>query len=157
MRGERTQLSGSPSIDLLVGGSTASNIDVSTKLTDALPIFLLVVVGLAFILLTFAFRTILVPITSILGFLLSIAAALGATVAVFQFGWGASLFGAAKSAGDAELSADHPGRDHLRPVQRLRGLRGVQDQGGIHQARATPAGRWSEAPASRSASCRRRR
>ena len=37
------------------------------------------------------------PITSILGFLLSIAAALGATVAVFQFGWGASLFGAAKS------------------------------------------------------------
>jgi RND superfamily putative drug exporter len=97
MRGERTQLSGSPSIDLLVGGSTASNIDVSTKLTDALPIFLLVVVGLAFILLTFAFRTILVPITSILGFLLSIAAALGATVAVFQFGWGASLFGAAKS------------------------------------------------------------
>jgi putative drug exporter of the RND superfamily len=70
---------------------------VSTKLTDALPIFLLVVVGLAFILLTFAFRTILVPITSILGFLLSIAAALGATVAVFQFGWGASLFGAAKS------------------------------------------------------------
>ena len=97
MRGERTQLSGSSSIDLLVGGSTASNIDVSTKLTDALPIFLLVVVGLAFILLTFAFRTILVPITSILGFLLSIAAALGATVAVFQFGWGASLFGAAKS------------------------------------------------------------
>jgi RND superfamily putative drug exporter len=97
MRGERTQLSGSPSIDLLVGGSTASNIDVSTKLTDALPIFLLVVVGLAFILLTFAFRTILVPITSILGFLLSIAAALGATVAIFQFGWGASLFGAAKS------------------------------------------------------------
>jgi RND superfamily putative drug exporter len=54
-------------------------------------------VGLAFILLTFAFRTILVPITSIIGFLLSIAAALGATVAVFQWGWGASLFGAAKS------------------------------------------------------------
>jgi len=97
IRGERTQLSGSSSIDLLVGGATASNIDVSSKLTGALPIFLLVVVGLAFILLTFAFRTILVPITSIIGFLLSIAAALGATVAVFQWGWGASLFGAAKS------------------------------------------------------------
>jgi RND superfamily putative drug exporter len=97
IRGERTQLSGSSSINLLVGGATASNIDVSNKLTSALPIFLLVVVGLAFILLTFAFRTILVPITSIIGFLLSIAAALGATVAVFQWGWGASLFGAAKS------------------------------------------------------------
>jgi RND superfamily putative drug exporter len=97
IRGERTQLSGSSSVDLLVGGATASNIDVSNKLTGALPVFLLVVVGLAFILLTFAFRTILVPVTSIIGFLLSIAAALGATVAVFQWGWGASLFGAAKS------------------------------------------------------------
>ena len=49
-------------------------------------------VGLAFILLTFAFRTILVPIKSIIGFLLSVSAALGAQVAVFQWGWGRSLF-----------------------------------------------------------------
>ena len=51
------------------------------------------VVGLAFILLTFAFRTILVPITSILGFLLSMSAALGAQVAIFQWGWGQHIFG----------------------------------------------------------------
>ena len=51
------------------------------------------VVGLAFILLTFAFRTILVPIKSILGFLLSMAAALGAQVAVFQWGWGKHVLG----------------------------------------------------------------
>jgi len=51
------------------------------------------VVGLAFILLTFAFRTILVPITSILGFLLSISAALGAQIAIFQWGWGQHIFG----------------------------------------------------------------
>ena len=70
---------------------------MSSKLFSTLPIFLLVVVGLAFILLTFAFRTILVPIKSILGFLLSVAAALGATVAVFQWGWGASLFGVTQS------------------------------------------------------------
>ena len=50
-------------------------------------------VGLAFILLTFAFRTILVPIKSILGFLLSIGAAFGAQVAMFQWGWGEHLFG----------------------------------------------------------------
>ena len=43
-------------------------------------------VGLAFLPLTFAFRTILVPLTSILGFLLSMAAALGAQVAIFQWG-----------------------------------------------------------------------
>jgi RND superfamily putative drug exporter len=48
---------------------------------------------LAFLLLTFAFRTILVPITSILGFLLSMAAALGAQVAMFQWGWGQHLLG----------------------------------------------------------------
>jgi RND superfamily putative drug exporter len=47
---------------------------VSTKLSSALPVFL-VVVGLAFILLTFAFRTILVPVKSILGFLLCVASA----------------------------------------------------------------------------------
>ncbi|MGH3253695.1 MAG: MMPL family transporter, partial [Trebonia sp.] len=55
--------------------------------------FLIVVVGLAFILLTFAFRTILVPLKSILGFLLSMTAALGAQVAIFQWGWGRHIFG----------------------------------------------------------------
>src|SRR5260370_40692993 len=61
-------------------------------LDAVVPIFLIVVVGLAFILLTFAFRTILVPIKSILGFLLSLAAALGAHVAMFQWGWGEHIF-----------------------------------------------------------------
>ena len=60
----------------------------SAKLSSALPIFLLVVVGLAFILLTFAFRTIVVPIKSILGFPLSMTAAIGAQVAMFKWGWG---------------------------------------------------------------------
>jgi RND superfamily putative drug exporter len=78
---------------VLVGGTTAANIDTSAKLSSALPIFLIVVVGLAFLLLTLAFRTILVPIKSILGFLLSVFAAFGAEVAVFQWGWAKSLFG----------------------------------------------------------------
>ncbi|MZG19564.1 MMPL family transporter, partial [Streptomyces sp. SID5914] len=93
LRDHRASLESVAGAPVLVGGATASNIDVSTKLRDALPEFLLVVVGLAFILLTFAFRTILVPIKSILGFLLSIAAAFGAQVAMFQWGWGEHLFG----------------------------------------------------------------
>jgi RND superfamily putative drug exporter len=97
IRSERSQLSGSDRVQLLVGGSTASNIDVSKKLSSALPVFLIVIVGLAFILLTLAFRTILVPIKSILGFLLSVAAAVGAEVAVFQWGWLDSLLGITKS------------------------------------------------------------
>jgi putative drug exporter of the RND superfamily len=93
LRADRTAIEGSTGAHILVGGTTASNIDVSAKLSAALPIFLITVVGLAFILLTFAFRTILVPIKSILGFLLSMAAALGAQVAMFQWGWGQHIFG----------------------------------------------------------------
>jgi putative drug exporter of the RND superfamily len=93
IRDHRAAIEGQTGAHILVGGTTASNIDVSAKLSAALPIFLIVVVGLAFILLTFAFRTILVPVTSILGFLLSMAAALGAQVAMFQWGWGQHIFG----------------------------------------------------------------
>jgi RND superfamily putative drug exporter len=93
IRNDRTAIEGRTGARILVGGTTASNIDVSAKLSAALPIFLVVVVGLAFILLTFAFGTILVPATSILGFLLSMAAALGAQVAMFQWGWGQHIFG----------------------------------------------------------------
>ena len=93
IRDNRAAIEGQTGAHILVGGTTASNIDVSAKLSSALPIFLVVVVGLAFILLTFAFRTILVPIKSILGFLLSMAAALGAQVAIFQWGWGQHIFG----------------------------------------------------------------
>src|SRR5260370_88062 len=93
IREDRAAMEGQTGAHILVGGTTASNIDVSAKLSAALPIFLIVVVGLAFILLTFAFRTILVPIKSILGFLLSMAAALGAQVAMFQWCWGQHLFG----------------------------------------------------------------
>ena len=93
IRDDRAAVEGQTGAHILVGGTTASNIDVSAKLSAALPIFLIAVVGLAFVLLTFAFRTILVPVKSILGFLLSMAAALGAQVAMFQWGWGQHLLG----------------------------------------------------------------
>ena len=93
IRHDRTQLEAGTGTTYLVGGTTASNIDTSAKLGAALPVFLVVVVGLAFLLLTFAFRTILVPLKSIVGFLLSVFAAFGAQVAVFQWGWGSHLLG----------------------------------------------------------------
>ncbi len=83
---------------VLVTGQTAVNIDVSKRMSGALVPFLVVVVGLALVLLTVAFRSILVPLTAIAGFLLTIGAALGATVAVFQEGFAAELFGVAQSA-----------------------------------------------------------
>ncbi|QYJ03211.1 MMPL family transporter [Nocardioides panacisoli] len=69
-----------------VTGLTAITTDVSDRLNGALPIYLSVVIGLAFILLMLVFRSILVPLTATLGFLLSVLATLGATVAVFQEG-----------------------------------------------------------------------
>ncbi len=60
--------------------------DVSDRLAGALPLYLAVVVGLAFLLLMVVFRSIVVPLTATLGFLLSVLATLGATVAFFQQG-----------------------------------------------------------------------
>ncbi|MFF0109415.1 MMPL family transporter [Streptomyces hirsutus] len=79
--------------DVLVTGATAMNIDVSQKLNDALVPYLTLVVGLAFLLLIVVFRSILVPLKAALGFLLSVMAALGAVVAVFQWGWLSGLMG----------------------------------------------------------------
>ena len=93
IRGDRAAIEGNSGATIFVGGTTASNIDTSDKLAAALPVFLIVVVGLAFVLLTVAFRAALVPITSIVGFLLSVFAALGVQVAIFQWGWGAALLG----------------------------------------------------------------
>ena len=70
-----------------VTGLTAIQADVSEKLADALPIYLTVVIGLAFLLLMLVFRSILIPLTATLGFLLSVLATLGATVLVFQEGF----------------------------------------------------------------------
>ena len=76
---------------LAVTGVTAVGIDISTRLTDALVPFALIVIGLSILLLMAVFRSILVPVKAALGFLLTVGTALGVTVAVFQWGWGAEL------------------------------------------------------------------
>ncbi|MEZ5117684.1 MAG: MMPL family transporter [Candidatus Nanopelagicales bacterium] len=76
-----------------VGGFQAVTVDFTKVLSDALPWFLLIVVGLGFIALMFLFRSVLVPLTGVLFSLLSLAASLGITVAVFQWGWFAGLIG----------------------------------------------------------------
>jgi RND superfamily putative drug exporter len=78
--------------EVMVTGTTAVNIDVSSKLSAALPVYLLVVVGLAFLLLMVVFRSLLVPLKAVLGFLFTIGASLGAVVAVFQWGWLGGIF-----------------------------------------------------------------
>ncbi|MEV7810359.1 MMPL family transporter [Streptomyces flaveolus] len=87
IRDKGTDIARETDSQVLVTGSTAMNIDVSQKLNDALLPYLALVVGLAFLLLIVVFRSILVPLKAALGFLLSVMAALGAVVAVFQWGW----------------------------------------------------------------------
>jgi RND superfamily putative drug exporter len=79
--------------DVMVTGQTAINNDISSKLGAALLPYLALIVGLAFVLLALVFRSILVPLKATLGFLLSMAAAFGAVVAVFQWGWLSGLLG----------------------------------------------------------------
>jgi len=89
----RDQLASVDGVDTYVTGTTAVSVDVARSLDRALPIYLVLVVGLALVLLVLVFRSILVPLIGVLGFLLTIGAALGATVAVFQWGWLADLIG----------------------------------------------------------------
>ena len=77
----------------LVGGPTAGFIDQSDKIADRLPWFIAAVVSLSFLLLMTVFRSILVPLKAAILNLLSIGAAYGVVVAVFQWGWGRSLIG----------------------------------------------------------------
>jgi len=90
LRDSEGSIEGETGADVGVTGLTAITTDVSDRLADALPVYLAVVIGLAFILLMLVFRSVLIPLTATLGFLLSVLATLGATVAVFQegaFGW----------------------------------------------------------------------
>ena len=82
-----------PGVTLLVTGQTAVAIDISAHLLDALPLYLALVAGFAFLLLMVVFRSVLIPAKAVLSFLLSLGAALGCTVAVFQWGWLGHLFG----------------------------------------------------------------
>ncbi|MER2172018.1 MAG: MMPL family transporter [Psychrobacillus psychrodurans] len=83
----------SDDITLMVTGSTAVNIDISQKLSDALPVFALLIIGFSFVLLVLVFRSILVPLKAVLGFILSLGATLGFTVFIVQDGNLIDLFG----------------------------------------------------------------
>jgi len=84
-------------IDLKVTGFTAVAIDISDQLGAALLPFGVFVIGLSLILLTIVFRSIWVPITAAVGYLLSIVAAFGVVAAVFEWGWFADALHVART------------------------------------------------------------
>ncbi|MEC0281288.1 MMPL family transporter [Terribacillus saccharophilus] len=84
---------GGENIEFRVTGLTAINIDIAEKLNDAIPIFGVIIVGFAFILLMIVFRSLLVPLTAVAGFLLTMTATLGFSVFILQDGYLNSLLG----------------------------------------------------------------
>ncbi len=81
-----------------VTGSTAASIDFTEYLSARLLVFFGVVLALSFFLLMAVFRSLLVPVKAVIMNMLSISAAYGLAVAIFQWGWGASIFGLAGGA-----------------------------------------------------------
>ncbi|MGW4944200.1 MMPL family transporter [Actinoplanes sp. NPDC004185] len=89
----RDRVAGIANADVSLTGQTAVGIDVSEKLSAAMPVYLLLVVGLSVLLLMLVFRSILVPLKAALGFLLTVGATFGVTVLVFQEGHLSGLVG----------------------------------------------------------------
>ena len=81
-------------LKVYVGGNTAAFNDITDKVAGRLPLFISVVIGLSVLLLVMVFRSLWIPLVSAVFNLLSVAAAYGVVVAVFQHGIGASLIGA---------------------------------------------------------------
>ena len=79
--------------EIYIAGSTAAFEDITAKMVGRLPVFFAIVIGISLLLLMMAFRSILVPLKAAALNLLAIAAALGFTVMIFQWGWGLSLLG----------------------------------------------------------------
>jgi len=79
--------------DVYVYGITAIQVDFAKVLQAKMPIFFLAVVGLSFLLLMVAFRSIVIPLTAAVMNLLAAAASFGLIVAIFQWGWGSELLG----------------------------------------------------------------
>ena len=113
--------------------------DVSNRLQDRMPWFLGAVIGLSFLVLMLVFRSVLVPLKAAVLNVLSVGAAYGVIVAVFQWGWGREPDRRARERADHAAGTDADVRD---PVRSVDGLRGVPAQPG---ARAVPPARRPEA------------
>ena len=108
-----------PGTTVNVSGDAASSADFASQLKSRLPLIFAFVFGLAFLLMLVTFRSIVIPIKAIILNLLSVGAAYGLLVLVFQKGHGESLLGFTSNGGVAQLAAAVPVRG---PVRALDGL-----------------------------------
>jgi RND superfamily putative drug exporter len=88
----------SSALQIHIGGTIAANEDYTQDLSSKLPLFVGIVVALAFLLLLVVFRSLLIPMVAAVMNLLSFGVALGVMTAAFQFGWGKSVLGFSQAA-----------------------------------------------------------
>ena len=93
----RSEVVPATGVDAKVGGFTAAGSDFATAIGSRMPYLFIGVLSLSFLLLMAVFRSLLVPLKAVIMNLLSIGAAYGVLVAVFQWGWGISLIGVGKA------------------------------------------------------------
>ena len=118
-------------VDVKVGGLTAAADDFASYTASRLPLFVGAVLMLSFLLLMLVFRSLLVPLKAVIMNLLSIGAAYGVIVAVFQWGWGASLIGVGREGPDRSVGTRVHLRHRVRVVDGLRGVPALAHQGGV--------------------------
>ena len=119
-----------PGVHAYVDGDAALALDSTRIFTDGIPLVFAFVLGLTFLLLLVAFRSIVIPATAIVLNLLSAGAAYGILTLVFQDGWFANAIGITPGPGHRELRAAVHLHDRLRPVDGLPLLHPDPDQGG---------------------------
>jgi uncharacterized membrane protein YdfJ with MMPL/SSD domain len=91
-----------------VGGVTAGNVDLASKITSRLFVVIAVVLALSFLLLMVAFRSLLIPLQAAITNLLCVGAAFGVLTATFQWGWGLSLIGLPSPYGTVPIASYVP-------------------------------------------------
>jgi uncharacterized membrane protein YdfJ with MMPL/SSD domain len=91
-----------------VGGVTAANVDLASKISSKLAELILVVLALSIVLLLIAFRSLLIPVQAAVTNLLCVGAAFGVLVAAFQWGWGLDLVGLSTSYGTVPIASYVP-------------------------------------------------
>ena len=124
-----------PRREALVGGTSSENIDYFDSVVDPAPAVIAFVLLLTFILLTVVFRSVVVAGTAVLLNLLSVAAAYGLLVLVFQEGFGAGLLGFQAGRHDRGVGAALPLLGAVRPVDGLPGVPAQPDPGALRPDR----------------------
>ena len=97
-----------PGIVAYVGGVTAGNVDLASKITSRLFLVIAVVLALSYLLLMIAFRSLLIPLQAAITNLLCVGAAFGVLTATFQWGWGLNLIGLPSPYGTVPIASYVP-------------------------------------------------